>query len=319
MIKVAIIQGGYSSEAEVSRRSAAQVCSSLSEEKFTPYLVELSEEGWMCEGKGVNLSDFSVEGIGRFDYALIMIHGTPGEDGLLQGYLEMVGVPYSTSPVAVMAITFDKKLCKGALRGVEGVHLAKEVVISRGDNYCAEAVVEALSLPFFVKPTKSGSSFGVTKVKSVEELDAALEVAFSESDEVLCEEFIEGVEISQGVMICSGEEYVLPITELVTENEFFDYEAKYTEGLTHEITPARISDEIAARVSSATLNIYKSIAARGVIRIDYIIKDSVPYFIEINGTPGMSAQSIVPQQWAHAGMTMGEAFEKIIKSTITKK
>ncbi len=317
-LKVAIMAGGYSSEAEVSKRSAAQAYDSLRGGLFEPYIVEVSLEGWFCNSERVNKDNFSTPTLGKFDYALIMIHGTPGENGPLQGYFDLVGVPYSTSPAGIMAITFDKKLCKRALRDTEGINLAKEVIISKGESYNAEQIAESLSLPFFVKPTQSGSSFGVTKIKNIEELDAAIPIALSECDEVLCEEFIEGTEVSQGVMICSGKEYVLPITELVTKNEFFDYEAKYTEGLTQEITPARISTEIAQKISSATLAAYKSLGVRGVIRIDYIVKEGTPYFIEINGTPGMSAQSIVPQQWREAGLSMREAFEMIILSTLEK-
>ncbi len=317
-LKVAIMAGGFSSEAEVSKRSAAQVHSSLSGGMFLPYIVEVGTEGWFCNGEKVNKDDFSTPSLGKFDYAVIMIHGKPGENGPMQGYFDMVGVPYSTSSAGIMAITFDKKLCKKALRGVEGINLAKEVVIASGEKYNAQEIAEYLSLPFFVKPTESGSSFGVTKVKSVSELDEAIRVALTESSEVLCEEFIEGTEVSQGVMICGDKEYTLPITELVTENEFFDYEAKYTEGKTHEITPARIDTETAAKISAATLAAYKSLGARGVIRIDYIIKNGVPYFIEINGTPGMSAQSIVPQQWREIGISMREAFEMIILSTLKK-
>ncbi len=315
-LKIAVVAGGDSSEAEVSLRSAAQVFSSLDREKYEPYIVELSSKGWFCNQEEVNRSDFSVASIGRFDYALIMIHGTPGENGPLQGYFELLGIPYSTSNSGIMAITFDKKLCKRALRGVEGINLAKEITIRSSQSYSFDSIAESLGLPFFVKPTQSGSSFGVSKVRSKEEFEGALKLAFSENSEVMCEEFIEGTEISQGVMACSKKEYVLPITELVTTNEFFDYEAKYTEGLTHEITPARISEEVAERVSRATLAAYKELDCRGVIRIDYIIKNGTPYFIEVNGTPGMSAQSIIPQQWAKVGLTMGEAFDLIIQSTI---
>ncbi len=314
-MKVAILAGGYSSEAEISRRSAAQVYSSLKGGEFEPYIVEINREGWICEGERVNRDDFSAPSVGKFDYALIMIHGVPGENGPMQGYFELLGIPYSTSSQGIMAITFDKKLCKKALEGVEGINLAGQVTIRRGEQYLAEEIVRTLGLPFFVKPTASGSSFGVTKVKSVEELNAAVMAALEESDEVMCEEFIEGIEISQGVMICDDKEFVLPITELVTENEFFDYEAKYTEGKTHEITPARIPEEVAAKVGKATLATYKSLGARGVIRIDYIIKNGTPYFIEINGIPGMSAQSIIPQQWAQAGLSMRDGFEMIINAT----
>ncbi len=316
-IKVAVMAGGYSSEADVSRRSAVQVCSSLDRALFDPHIVEINHSEWICEGREVNRADFSVEGIGQFNYALIMIHGTPGENGPLQGYLEMLGIPHSTSSAGVMAITFDKKLCKAALCGLKGVNLAKDITLSLGEEYSVEQIVAHLELPLFVKPTQSGSSFGVSKVYDSSELGRAIELAREQNSEVICEEFIEGVEVSQGVMVCGDETFILPITELVTDNDFFDYEAKYTPGLTSEITPARISHEVADKISQCTLAIYKSLDCRGVVRIDYIIRDGVPYFIEVNGVPGMSAQSIIPQQWAEIGLTIGEAFEKIIFSSLS--
>ncbi len=315
-LNVAIVAGGDSSEAEVSRRSAKQVLESLPKDRYQGNIVEVSSSNWHCNGEEVDLGDFSTPTLGKFDYALIMVHGTPGENGPLQGYFELMNIPYSTSNSGIMAITFDKKLCKRALRDTRGINLAKEVTLRKGDNIDLEEIITILGLPFFVKPTQSGSSFGVSKVRSRDEFQRALDCAFSENSEVMCEEFIEGVEVSQGVMICSSKEYILPITELVTTNDFFDYEAKYTEGLTQEITPARIPDEIAQRVSQATITAYRELNCRGVIRIDYIIRDGVPYFIEVNGTPGMSAQSIIPQQWAAIGLTMGEAFSLIIDSTI---
>ncbi len=314
-IRIAVIAGGDSSEAEVSLRSAQCVYESLSRELYEPYIVTICAEEWSCPEGKIDRGNFSLEGVGKFDYALIMIHGTPGENGPLQGYLEMLGVPHSTSSSGVMAITFDKKLCKNALQGVEGVNLAKQVTLRRGESFCAEGSAGRIGLPLFVKPTTAGSSFGVVKVKSVDEIQGAIEVALTQGDEVMLEEFIEGVEVSQGVMATLKRDYVLPITELVTEREFFDYEAKYTTGLTQEITPARIPAETTQLLNQTTLKIYKALGCRGVVRIDYIIKDGVPYFIELNGVPGMSKQSIIPQQWARAGLTIGDGFRLIIDST----
>lgn len=316
-IKVAVIAGGDSSELPVSLRSAAAVCGSLDRMKFDPTIVRLSREGWVTEGGAmIDRNDFSAPSIGRFDYALIMIHGTPGENGILQGYFELIGLPYSTSSVMVSALTFDKSLTKLALQGTPGVYFARQMTVARGEVVDPRAIVAELGLPMFIKPNASGSSFGVTKVKSIDQIEAAINNALTEGDLVLCEEFIDGVEVSQGVMVVDGAQYVLPITELVSHNEFFDYEAKYTAGMTDEITPARISDEIAASVSRATLAIYKKLGCRGVVRVDYIIRGEKAYFIEVNIVPGMSEASIVPQQWAYIGMTMGEAWEKIILSTI---
>ncbi len=314
-IKVAVIAGGNSSEREVSLRSAKQVFESLDRELYTPYLIDLKEISMTCNGVEINKNDFSLPDVGRLDYALIVVHGTPGENGILQGYLDLVGVPYSSSSTLVSALTFDKELTKLTLGGVEGMEFADQVIVRRGEKYDTQEIASRLRLPLFVKPNASGSSFGVTKAKSVEQISSAIEEAFEQSETVMCEEFIEGTEISQGVMICSGKEYVLPITELVSHNEFFDYEAKYTAGMTDEITPARIADEVARRVSKATLAAYKKLGCRGVVRIDYIIRDGVPYFIEVNGVPGMSAASIVPQQWAAIGLTMQDGWRLVIEDT----
>lgn len=315
-LKVAVLFGGDSSEAEVSERSAAQVFGCLDRTLFDPVLVSLSSKGWiaMPDGLVVDKNDFSIGGK-KFDYALIVIHGTPGENGILQGYLDLMGVPYSSSSLEVSALTFNKSLCKLSLHGTPEMHFSKEIILRHGDKIDAGEIVKTLGLPLFVKPNASGSSCGVSKVKREEDIRSAVMEAFKEGDTVLLEEYIEGVEISQGVMICSDEVFVLPITELVSKNEFFDYQAKYTAGMTDEITPARISSTVAQRVSRATLAAYKSLGCRGIVRIDYIIKDEKPYFIEVNTVPGMSAASIVPQQWAHIGMSMGEAYTKIINST----
>ncbi len=317
-LKIAVLASGDNSESEVSKRSAQSVSDALSTLAHQPYechVVEIYPHGWFCRGVEVDRGEFSLPGVGRFDYALNMVHGTPGENGPLQGYLEMLGIPHSTASAGVMAITFDKKLCKSALRGTAGVNLAKEIIVNQGEQYNAEELVEELGLPFFVKPTCSGSSCGVVKVKTAEQIASALATAHAENSEAMCEEFIGGVEISQGVMEMEGGEITaLPITELVTEREFFDYTAKYTAGLTDEITPARLSDELTAKVSETTRTIYRTLGCRGVVRIDYIIQDDTPYFIELNGVPGMSPQSIIPQQWAHIGLSIGEGFEIIINN-----
>lgn len=319
-LKVAVLFGGDSSEAEVSRRSAAQVFDCLDRTLFDPVLVSLSSGGWTTvpDGLVVDKNDFSAGGE-KLDYALIVIHGTPGENGILQGYLDLVGVPYSSCSVGVSALTFNKSLCKLSLHGMPEMQFSKEIVVNRGEKIDPRKIVQRLGLPLFVKPNASGSSCGVSKVKREQEIQGAIQAAFKEGDTVLLEEYIEGVEVSQGVMICDKEIFVLPITELVSKNEFFDYQAKYTVGMTQEITPARISAVVAHKISTATLAAYQSLGCRGIVRIDYIIKDEKPYFIEVNTVPGMSAESIVPQQWAYIGMTMGEAYTKIINSTNTIK
>lgn len=309
-LKIAVVVGGDSSEREVSLRSGAATAAALDRDRFDPTIVDVSRGGWVTADGVIDKNDFSVGGV-RFDYALVMIHGTPGENGILQGYFELLGIPYSTCDVGVSALTFNKTLCKAALHGTPGMCFSREVALRRGDVVDARAIVDRLGLPLFVKPNQSGSSCGVSKVKRVEDLLPAIDEAFKESDMVLCEEFIDGVEISQGVMICEGKEFVLPITELVSHNEFFDYKAKYT-GQSDEITPARLSQNIARKVSEATLAAYKRLGCRGVVRVDYIVKGETPYFIEVNTVPGMSEASIIPQQWAAAGLTMGDGLSLII-------
>lgn len=318
---IAVIAGGDSSEIVISYRSAKQVHDCLDKQRYNVYDVSIEGRSWMAQGEyPVDKNDFSfTDSSGRktvLDYALIMIHGTPGENGILQGYFELMGVPYSSCDVRSSAITFDKTACKRFLQGVQGVTLARDFVARRGEVVDYGAVVESLGLPMFVKPTESGSSFGVTKVKSLEQMEEAFDEAFKEScGVVMAEQYIEGVEVSQGVMVVGGKEYVLPVTELVSKNEFFDYQAKYTAGMTDEITPARIPQSVKLKLDSSSIAIYKALGLKGVVRVDYIIKGDTPYFIEVNTTPGMSAASIVPKQWAQMGMSMGEAFGMIIEES----
>ncbi len=330
---VAVVAGGNSSEDVVSYRSAAQVFEALDRELFEPYLVYMKGREWTVQLNGgqsekerpVDLNDFSFKDLSGekvcLEYALIMVHGTPGEDGLMQGYLEMMGIPHSTCGAGVSALTFNKSLTKRLLRDVEGVYLAKEILLRRGEEFQAELIINELGLPLFVKPNASGSSFGVSKVKRVEELEDAVLKAFTESDEVLLEEFIGGREVSCGIMVVGGgeakkQEWVLPVTELITENEFFDYEAKYTPEKCREVTPADLPEGVVRRLNEATRAAYYALGCRGVVRIDFIIKDNgTPYFIEVNTVPGMSAASIVPQQWRQAGLTMRQAFTMLINNT----
>lgn len=320
---IAVIAGGDSSEIVISHKSAAQVAQCLDREIYKPYTVTIIGREWTVDGKySIDKNDFSFtdqDGVRViFDFALIMIHGTPGENGILQGYFELMGIPYSSCDVGASAITFDKTLCKRALADVQGVNLARQLTIGRGEAVDGDHIANTLGLPLFIKPNASGSSFGVTKVKTVTDIADAVVSARTEGGVVMAEEFIEGVEVSQGVMIVGGKEYVLPITELVSKNEFFDFQAKYTAGMTNEITPARIPKHVEAEISRTTLAIYKTLGLSGVVRVDYIIKGTIPYFIEVNTTPGMSAASIVPQQWAAIGMTMGQAFDLIIQDAIAR-
>lgn len=327
-IKIALMAGGNSSEREVSLGSAAQVAASLDRLKYDVYIIDVKGRDWTytaADGSRVRLdrNDFSLMLDGRrtvLDYALIMIHGTPGEDGRMQGYLDMMGIPYSSCGMVSSVVTFDKITTKRAVAGC-GINMAREICIRRGEAFSADGIVGQLGLPLFVKPNASGSSCGVTKVTCAAGLPAAIEAAFAESDAVLVEEFIEGREIGCGIMMTADSEYVLPVTEIVSKKDFFDYEAKYTAGMSEEITPAALDDVTLARVNDMTRRIYRACGCRGVVRIDFIIRasDGEPFMIEVNSIPGMSAGSIVPKQLAAAGMTVGQLYDLIITDTYGQK
>lgn len=318
-LKIAVVAGGDSAEDVISMHSATQVYQSLDQSLYEPYIVVMKGADWSVDCMKVDRNDFSfTTSDGQkivFEYALIMIHGTPGENGILQGYFELMRIPYSTCNVTTSAVTFDKALCKMALRADKDITMAREIILDRNSTIDTPYIIEQLGLPVFVKPNASGSSLGVSKVKRAEDLTAAIAIAFEQSDRVLIEEYIEGREVSCGMMVTQGREWVLPVTELISKNEFFDFEAKYTDGVTNEVTPAEMPAETIEQLNSATRAIYRTLGCRGVVRIDYIIKNGTPYFIEVNTTPGMSANSIIPQQWRAAGLTMGEAFTMIINDT----
>lgn len=321
-LKIALLAGGDSPEREIALQSAAQIEAALDHAKYDITLIDLHHRDWHYtapDGRQwpIDKNDFSltVDGVRKeFDYALIVIHGTPGEDGKLQGYLDMMDVPYSSCSMTSSAITFDKITAKRTLAG--RVNLAREVFLRRGEAYDAGRIVAQFGLPLFVKPNASGSSFGVTKVHTAEELPAAIETAFAQGDELLIEECIAGREIGCGVLIAGGREYVFPETEIRSKKEFFDYEAKYTDGCSEEITPADIAPELRAELNRLTLEAYKTCRCRGVVRVDFIVTpDGKPYFIELNSIPGMSAGSIVPKQAQAMGMSLGELYDIIIADT----
>lgn len=324
MKNIALLAGGNSSEREIALQSAAQVSAAFDREKYNVWLVDVCGRTFTYtspEGKEyrVDLNDFSLTVEGEkivFDYAYIIIHGTPGEDGHLQGYLEMMGVPYSSCDMVSSVITFDKVTTKRTVAST-GVSLAKDILLREDDWIAHDAIVAELGLPLFVKPNASGSSCGVTKVKSAEELPAAIFAAFEESSEVLIEEFVAGREMACGVLVTADKEYLLPITEVVAKNEFFDYEAKYTAGMSDEITPADIPAEWADRLHEMTLAAYKACRCRGLARVDFIVTpEGEPYLIEINTIPGMSSGSIVPKQLREAGLTMTEILTTVIEDTL---
>lgn len=321
MKNIALITGGESSEWKIALEGAELVEKSLDRSKYNVYKIVLHDGRWRYTDDEGNVSELdrndftlTVKGVKiRPDYALILIHGTPGEDGRLQGYLDMMHVPYSSCGFVSSVLTFDKSACKRALYGT-GINLAREIVLNRHDRPDPGQIAATLGLPLFVKPNASGSSFGVTKVKRTEELLPAIEEAFKESDRVLIEEYIAGREISCGVMIAGGKEYIFPITELISENEFFDYDAKY-KGLAKEVTPAQLAPDLVRKINRMTLDAYKALNCRGVVRIDFIVKGEDPYLIEINSIPGMSAHSIIPQQARQIGMSVSELYDIIIEDT----
>lgn len=325
-LKIALLAGGDSPEREIALQSAAQIAAALDRGKYDVTVIDLHRRDWHYtapDGRQwqVDKNDFSltVEGERReFDYALVIIHGTPGEDGRLQGYLDMMGIPYSSCSMVSSVITFDKITTKRTLAG-RGINLAREVFLRRGEAFDAARIVADLGLPLFVKPNANGSSFGVTKVHTPEELPAAIAAAFAQGNEILVEECIAGREMGCGVMIAGGKEYLFPITEIIPRKEFFDYEAKYTAGRSEEITPADIAPEVKAELNRMTLEAYRTCRCSGVVRVDFIVTpEGRPYFIELNSIPGMSAGSIVPKQVRAMGMTLGELFDIVIDDTRRK-
>lgn len=322
---IAIVAGGDSSEHDVSLRSAEGLMSFMDKEKYRCYVVELTAAHWTVDYEGetcpVNHEDFSFQasdGHHVFDFAYITIHGTPGENGILQGYFDLIGLPYSTSDVLVESLTFNKYALNNFLRAFPEVHVSDSVLVRKGeDRPTDEEIATRLGLPCFVKPNAGGSSFGVTKVKEVEGLTPAIEKAMMESDEVMVEKFMAGTEITCGCYKRpDGSIVTFPITEVVTTQEFFDYDAKYN-GKVSEITPARITPETTERVQQMTCHIYRLLGCYGIIRIDYILagepgKEQIN-MLEINTTPGMTATSFIPQQVRAAGLDIKDVLSDIIE------
>ncbi|MCR4773295.1 MAG: D-alanine--D-alanine ligase [Prevotella sp.] len=324
---IAIVCGGDSSEHDVSMRSAQGLYSFFDKERYNVYIVDIKGQDWHVdlengETAKIDREDFSFMLNGKavvFDYAYITIHGTPGENGIMQGYFELIHLPYSTSGVLVEAMTFDKYVLNNYLRGF-GINVGKSIIVRRGEeNELSEEKIEKeIGMPCFVKPAADGSSFGVSKVKNIDQLAPALRVAFMESDEVMIESFLDGTEISIGCYKTKEKTVVFPATEVVTSNEFFDYNAKYN-GQVKEITPARLSDETAKRVAEETSRIYDILHCNGIIRIDYIISkdeqgnDKIN-MLEINTTPGMTATSFIPQQVRAAKLDIKDVLTDIVEN-----
>lgn len=311
--KIALVAGGYSGEYVISLGTAVTIEKNLDANRFDVYKIIIDRKEWYHETASgqkiqVDRNDFSLNlesGKVNFDAAFIAIHGSPGEDGRLQGYFDMIGLPYTTCNAIVSALTFNKSFCNKVLKDFHIVNIANSVVLYKHVPYSLGAIMESLKLPVFVKPNESGSSLGVSKVTSPEQLMGAIEKSFAEDNQVLIEEFIAGRELTIGVYAINGKIHTLPPTEIVSQNEFFDYEAKY-QGASNEITPAEIPDDTLSQLNRKAENIYLHLNCKGVVRMDFILnKDSNElYFLEVNTMPGQSENSIVPQQVRAAGMDL---------------
>lgn len=319
MRTIAIVAGGDSSEYEISVKSAKEVLALISS-KYDARLIMIRGNAWYWEDpKGrrfsVDKNDFSLNTDDRkirFDAVFIAIHGTPGENGLLQGYFDMMQIPYTSCSTFCSALTFNKQACKLYLKDY-GISMAENVLFRRETMPDPDAIISRTGLPCFVKPNDSGSSFGVSKVKSRDELPAAIEAAFRESREVMVEAFMNGREIACGVAKIKGKTLVLPLTEIISMNEFFDYEAKYTSGKSKELTPADLPGELTNRIQELSSEVYDILGCKGIVRVDFIVVNSNPFFLEINTVPGMTMESIIPKQAKAAGIDLGELYSMVIE------
>jgi len=316
---IAVVTGGYSGELEISLRSASTVKTHLENGNYTPIMVRVHRERWYASWENeeceIDKNDFSFQSNGEkitFDFAFIVIHGAPGENGKLQGYFDMLGMPYSTGNVLNCALTFNKISTKQAL-DEKGYYTADYIHFREGEDYDAKEIIAKLGLPLFVKPAESGSSLGITKVKKEEELDDAIQHTFEFHNQCLIENYVPGREITCGVLKMNGEIRVLPITEVITQKEFFDYKAKYEYDQTVEITPADLDEVDYKACQEMTARVYKDLGCEGIIRLDYILSDKGLMVIEINTIPGLTDKSFIPQQAKADGINLTELFESCIR------
>lgn len=323
--KIALVTGGYSGEATISYKSATTIYNHLDKDLFEVYKIDVNPEGWYYEADGkkteVNKNDFSLQVNGEsihFDAVYIGMHGTPGEDGKLQGYFDMLGIPYTSCNAATSALTFNKRYTV-AVAAMAGIHVAKSVHLFKHTPYELDHILAALHLPYFVKPNNGGSSIGMSKVNTADQLKDALEKAFKEDDQVLVEEMIQGREFTVGVYKAGDAVAVLPITEVVAHNEFFDFEAKY-QGKSSETTPADISSSWKDAIEAAAKKIYMVFNCQGVVRIDFIYNPThdVPYMLEINTIPGQTEASVIPQQVRAMGGNLKDFYTEIVKEALTR-
>ena len=325
--QIAFVTGGYSSEAVISYKSAITIEHNLDKDRYDIYRIDITPEAWFHpspDGKKypVDRSDFTLDlpsGKVRFDAVFIGIHGTPGEDGRLQGYFDMVGLPYTSCDAATSAITFNKRYTV-AVAAFSGINVARSLHIFRHTEVKPEEILSRLTLPVFVKPNNGGSSIGMSKVNESGELQEALDKAFKEDDQILVEEFIKGREFTIGVFKSDGKIITLPFTEVITENEFFDYQAKY-EGKSREVTPAECPEEMAEKIRSTAVQVYEIFNCRGIVRMDFIYDEAkdVPFLLEINTVPGQSEASIVPQQVRAKGWKLIDFYTALVEEALAAR
>ncbi|MDQ1138770.1 D-alanine--D-alanine ligase [Pedobacter agri] len=323
---IALLTGGTTGEWVVSVKSAATIAQNIDADLYDVYKIMLNDKGWFYEPADsvkieIDKNDFSLTLEGRrikFDGVFIAIHGSPGEDGKLQGYFDMLNIPYTTCNALTSSITMNKGYTKAIVAGIDQLNTAKSIQIFKNGRNDIQKIKQELRLPYFVKPNSGGSSIGMSKVKHADDLESALDKAFHEDTQVLIEEFVSGREFSIGVYSANGEITVLPTTEVIPANEFFDFEAKYTPGATQEITPGNMSEEEYARVHQIIKEVYIKLNCRGVVRIDYFLEHETGkfYFIEINTIPGQTATSFIPQQVAAMGITLKQFYTDLMKETL---
>ncbi len=321
---IAVVMGGYSSEFKISLLSGSVVCDSLDTHKYHIYPIHILNDGWFFKAEDglkhfINKADFSFSNGNETiipDVVFNTIHGTPGEDGYLQAYLKLIGIPQTSCEYYPAALSFNKRDCLSVLKEF-GIKCANSFYVNKGIPFSEDDIIKKVGLPCFVKPNRAGSSFGISKVHTMEELVPAIDMAFEEDSEIIIETAIQGVEVSVGVFNNKEEIIVLPTTEIVSENDYFDYEAKYL-GKSEEITPARISEKETKAVKSLSKKIYQLLNMKGITRSDFIIQEGVPYFIEINSNPGLTIESIVPKQVRTSGMSLTEFFDILIQNVLIK-
>jgi len=324
--KIALVTGGYSGEATISYKSATTIYNNLDKELFDVYTIDVNPNGWFYEEDGerfeIDRNDFSLTTDGRktiFDAVFIGMHGTPGEDGKLQGYFDMLDLPYTSCNAATSALTFNKRYTV-AVASMAGINVARSLHLFKHTGYSLDEIVAQLQLPYFVKPNNGGSSIGMSKVNKADQLQEALDKAFGEDDQVLVEEMIQGREFTAGVFKAEGQIHVLPITEVVAHKEFFDFEAKY-EGKSSETTPAQMEQSWKEKIEAAARRIYQVFNCSGVVRIDFIYntQEDAPYMLEINTVPGQSEASIIPQQVRAMGWDLKDFYARLVNEALASR